>query len=171
MQNDFITGSLGTKEARAIVPKVAEKITEFIEERKTYGYDYHKLIFTQDTHHSDYMNTLEGKYLPIAHCIENTPGWCIHDDIFPFEEARVRKSGFGYPSWDKVINVGDGDTIEICGLCTDICVVTNAILLKTAFPKTKIIVDASCCAGTTIKKHKAALEVMRSCQIEVVNDD
>ena len=165
MQNDFISGSLGSKEAQAIVSNVKQKIKE-------YEYDGDEIIFTRDTHTSQYLQTLEGSYLPVKHCIEGTPGWLICDEL---------NNGVGYPVINKYTFGFDGwihhdfeergfDEIEIVGLCTDICVVSNALMLRALFPNLRIRVDAACCAGTSVEAHNAALTVMKSCQIEVHNE-
>ena len=188
MQNDFIDGPLGSKEAQAIVPNVVNKIREY----RDAG---HHIIFTKDTHYYDYLESFEGKHLPVQHCIHGTDGWHIREEIFDlFREyddredifTCVQKSTFGTYVWgskefvawagisikeDGRITPGleyIGGSIEICGLCTDICVVSNALILRSMYPQTDILVDSSCCAGVTPEKHEAALEVMRSCQIEVI---
>ena len=159
MQNDFISGSLGTPEAQAIVPKVAEKL-------ENYSILYDEVIFTQDTHFDyNYFDTNESKHLPIRHCIRATYGWFVHPSIDDQEYLHIEKNSFGYIPWKDVL--GDVDEIELVGLCTDICVVSNALILKALFPEANIVVDAGCCAGTTPEKHKAALQVMKSCQIIV----
>ena len=159
MQNDFIDGALGTKEAHAIVPHVKKKIEEYINR----GDD---IIFTRDTHSANYLTTNEGKNLPVAHCINGTYGWLIADEVNYPEYRHINKKTFGYTLWDYE---GDFEEIELVGLCTDICVVSNALILKAMYPEVNITVDASCCAGVTPEKHKAALEVMKSCQINVIN--
>ena len=168
MQNDFIDGSLGTKEAQAIVPKVRDKIEEYCKEDYT-------IFFTKDTHKDEYLDTLEGKYLPIEHCIHNTKGWNTPLELltvpgmkYAYNFFMINKNTFGFMDWEIWINEQDLGSIEICGLCTDICVISNALILRALFPNTRIICDASCCAGTTSEKHKAALDVMESCQIEIV---
>lgn len=161
MQNDFIDGSLGTPEAQAIVPKVKEKIEKYKEAGKD-------VIFTKDTHFENYLDTFEGKNLPVEHCIKGTEGWEINKELNTKVHTNIiHKRTFGYLDWD--IHIDDNKTIEIIGLCTDICVVSNALILRAIFPNNIITVDASCCAGVTPEKHKAALEVMKSCQIEVIN--
>lgn len=166
MQNDFITGSLGTSEAVSIVPQVVEKIRTWSGE----------LYLTQDTHKANYLTTQEGKFLPVEHCIMLTDGWKIHPDI-----AKVCgpiptfiKTTFGCLSLVTTISelaeVQEIEEIQLVGLCTDICVVSNALLLKAYFPETLITVDASCCAGVTPEKHNAALVTMKSCQINVIGD-
>lgn len=180
MQNDFIDGALGTPEAQAIVPKVVTKIEDFD------GI----VMCTQDTHDSNYLSTQEGQLLPVEHCIGGSNGWKLHPSV---EEAIIRKGGkfmlhgpflkctFGSydlgdtlqdeyyrhtcgAHWDGV------DEIVLVGLCTDICVISNALLLKTFLPKVKIVVDASCCAGVTPERHKTALEAMKACQIFIENE-
>jgi len=167
MQNDFITGPLGTPEAEQIVHNVANKVKE-------YRMAYRPVVFTRDTHYSSlYSSSYEGSRLPVKHCIYGTDGWHVHHDIAkesPLDCFYINKNNFGKLHWDDVIPQGI-KSIEIVGLCTDICVITNALLIHTQFPETPIFVDASCCAGTTPERHKEALDVMRSCQIEVENDD
>lgn len=163
MQNDFIDGSLGTKEAEAIVPAVIEKIKE---------YPKQDVYATRDTHLKDYLNTQEGKNLPVEHCIKGTKGWEIRADI---AELILKNHIFDKPTFGSVqlaeavkkMNEEEPLEIELIGLCTDICVVSNALLLKAFMPEVRISVDPSCCAGVTPEKHEAALETMRSCQIQV----
>ncbi len=178
MQNDFIDGSLGTAEAVAIVPNVVRKIKEYRKERNT------KICFTQDTHSEDYLNTSEGKLLPVKHCIYRTKGWEISQEIreaFADDELlqyqTICKPTFGSLNLLHIIQEEyieqciPIDEIEIVGLCTDICVVSNALILKAAlYNKSIVTVDASCCAGVTPEKHRAALEVMKSCQIHVIGE-
>lgn len=167
MQNDFIDGALGTPEAVAIVPKVKKKIEEYISRGDN-------VLFTKDTHYSDYLQTQEGRKLPVEHCIVGTPGWEINNELTvharPFDNAYcVNKHTFGYDSWYLWEDELFGE-VELVGLCTDICVVSNALILKATFPEIEITVDASCCAGTTPENHKAALQVMKCCQINVVGE-
>lgn len=172
MQKDFITGSLGTKEAVEIVPKVVEKIK---------NYDGH-ICFTMDTHHAGYLSTQEGRYLPVEHCIIGRDGWDLHHDIknaIPEREEDTidffKKNAFG--SKDLVLDLMDLndkygiEEIELVGLCTDICVISNALMLKSWFPEVKIKVDASCCAGVTPESHKNALKAMKMCQIDIVGEE
>lgn len=163
MQNDFIDGSLGTKEAQAIVSNVAKKIKEYKDAGK-------QVIFTRDTHPENYLETYEGKHLPVAHCVKNTIGWQISDKLdFDIEnDILIDKPTFGWTHWNDLIFE---DEIELVGLCTDICVVSNALILKATFPNADITVDASCCAGVTPETHKAALETMKMCQIEVIGEN
>ena len=162
MQNDFIDGALGTPEAKAIVPAVKEKIG-------TYPSD--AVYATLDTHEPDYLSTQEGRKLPVEHCIRGTAGWQLHPEIAGLIVAGhiYEKPTFGSLSLaNDLSKITDLEEIEIVGLCTDICVVSNALLLKATMPEVRITVDAACCAGVTPEKHKAALETMRSCQIEVI---
>ena len=163
MQNDFIDGVLGSREAIAIVPNVFKKVEEY----RSRG---DRIIFTRDTHFVNYLKTLEGKNLPYPHCIAATNGWKIRDGLFDEEtDYVIQKFSFGYHRWDG-FNLGDEDNIELIGLCTDCCVVSNALILRAVYPETEITVDASCCAGTTPELHKAALQVMKSCQINVIGE-
>ena len=167
MQKDFIDGALGTKEAVEIVPRVKQKIAEYVSRGD-------EIIFTRDTHFENYLNTHEGENLPVPHCIKGTKGWEIPSDIDIPECEHIDKIAFGYTAWDfapadsKRIT-RDFDEIEIIGLCTDICVVSNALILRALYPENKITVDASCCAGTTPEMHEKALDVMKSCQINIVD--
>lgn len=163
MQNDFITGRLGTPEAVAIVPKVKAKIEEYR------ALDW-PVVFTQDTHFENYLDTTEGKKLPVKHCVMGTRGWQIVHGLSIDENDRfIEKYTFGFSDWDK-LPIWKGD-FEIVGVCTDICVISNALILKAlAKEMAEITVDASCCAGTTPENHKAALQVMKACQIDVVNE-
>lgn len=166
MQNDFIDGVLGTPEAVAIVPNVKKKIEEYRERGDT-------VIFTRDTHYQNYLKTQEGKRLPVEHCIVYTKGWDIADDLAGYVKHTVNKGTFGYSSWatySGAFNFAGSESIELVGLCTDICVISNAMILKSIFPEVPIVVDASCCAGVTPESHKNALAAMKMCQIEIVGD-
>ena len=156
VQNDFIDGSLGTKEAAAIVDNVKNKIEEY----KAAG---NEIIFTRDTHGADYLNTYEGKHLPVEHCIKGTKGWMIPEELDIPDSVHIDKTSFGYMGW-KDYNL---EEVEIIGLCTDICVVSNALIIKAAFPGINVCVDSKCCAGVTPESHEAALTTMKMCQIEV----
>lgn len=156
MQNDFIDGSLGTAEAVAIVDNVKAKIKEY-EDRGD------QIIFTRDTHQEDYMETNEGKHLPVVHCIEGTDGWQIRDGLYAEGAEIINKPSFGYTGWNDY----SFEEVELIGLCTDICVVSNALIIKALFPEIKVSVDSSCCAGVTPESHEAALKTMQMCQIEV----
>ena len=161
MQNDFIDGSLGTPEAVSIVEKVKAKIR---------AYPPEAVLATMDTHGPDYLSTQEGKNLPVEHCIKGTEGWQLRPDVAALLDQAVilEKPTFGSMEMAKrLAAMEDLEEAELVGLCTDICVVSNALLLKAAMPELRIAVDAACCAGVTPEKHRAALETMRSCQIEV----
>jgi nicotinamidase-related amidase len=160
VQKDFVDGALGTKEAVAIIPKVKEKIAEY----ENIG---DKIIFTRDTHTADYLTTNEGKHLPITHCIKNTDGWQIYDGIGILNAEIIDKPTFGYIDWAKHIKNSTDLKIELIGLCTDICVVSNALILKALFPEATISVDQNACAGVTPETHAAALTTMKMCQIEI----
>ena len=169
MQNDFIGGSLGTDEAKRIVKNVAQKIKDHTG----------VIIVTKDTHDDNYMNTLEGHNLPVLHCIKGTNGWELDQDI---EEALqnhlkhiVEKPSFGSLQLIEIIDelLSQGysiDEIELVGLCTDICVISNAMILKSKLPEVPFVVDASCCAGVTPESHKNALAAMKMCHITITNE-
>ena len=170
VQRDFITGSLGTPEAQAMIPKLVDKIN--------HSSDNTYFIFTKDTHYENYLETAEGKKLPVEHCIKGTKGWEIPEELtehFANSPLVIEKQTFGsyalIKKIEEIIDINEDDKleeIEICGLVSDICVITNALLLKTSFPAFNIIINSNCCAGTTPEAHEAALAVMRSCQIEVI---
>lgn len=176
MQNDFIDGSLGTQEAQRIVENVAEKIQEFKANNDI-------VIFTRDTHTKDYLKTQEGINLPVEHCIKHTQGWKISDKLDNNECEILDKNAFGSIKLPKLVvdevkkhmnkfgadkkGIANLDEIVIVGLCTDICVISNALILKAALPETKITVIEECCAGVTPKSHKNALEAMKMCQITI----
>ena len=162
MQNDFIDGTLGTKEALAIVPAVVRKIK---------SYRAADVYATRDTHPENYLETQEGKYLPVKHCIRGTEGWQLCASVAPLISLDhiFDKPTFGSVQLAEAVKVmaeKEPLEIELVGLCTDICVVSNALILKAMLPETKISVDPACCAGVTPEKHEAALETMRSCQIQ-----
>lgn len=162
MQNDFISGSLGTKEAREIVPHVKERIEKAIKNDED-------IIFTKDTHFENYLETREGKNLPIKHCINNTWGHEICDELLPFVKGAllmVDKNTFGYK--DLPLYTGKYDMITLIGLCTDICVISNAILLKAFYPEKEIIIEEKLCAGTTVENHENALKAMKVCQFTII---
>lgn len=159
MQNDFIDGSLGTAEAQAIVADVKKKIEEY----KARG---DEVIFTRDTHFENYSETNEGRHLPVSHCIKDSHGWQISSELSCDGCEIVDKPTFGWLGWGGRCF----ESIELVGLCTDICVVSNALILKATYPEIDIKVDASCCAGVTPESHAAALATMKMCQIEVVGE-
>lgn len=166
MQNDFIDGALGTAEAVQIVDNVVKKVKAFPG----------KVIFTRDTHFADYMETQEGRKLPVPHCIEGTDGWQVCPAL---EELRKgcetfdkvtfgsRELGLAMAKWNEEETIG---SVELVGLCTDICVISNAMVVKAFLPEAELTVDASCCAGVTPESHKNALEAMKVCQIRVINE-
>ena len=163
MQKDFIDGALGTKEAQAIVPRVVEKIENFDG----------RVIATRDTHGENYLQTAEGKKLPVVHCIQGTDGWQLHPDIAALISRKpIDKPTFGSTELAKLLEKCHSDhtidSITLVGLCTDICVISNALLLKAVLPEVPIFVDASCCAGVTPESHENALRAMEMCQITVV---
>jgi len=169
MQNDFITGSLGSKEALHILPNVVKKVQSFPG----------KVIFTKDTHTDSYLDTQEGRNLPVRHCILHEEGWMLSEAL----EKIAAEGGcpvYNKPAFGSVELAADlarenqntpVEEIELCGLCTDICVISNALLLKAFLPETPISVDASCCAGVTPKSHENALEAMKMCQVIIKNQE
>lgn len=178
VQNDFVTGALANPEAYAKIPAIKEKIQQRLAEGWT-------VMFTQDTHYNSYSASIEGKYLPVPHCIDGTWGWQIVDELKEFEASQLHmpicKLRFGddylfekiisrlFPNW-RSISHDSIEEIEFIGFCTDICVVSNALILKASVDNDTVIsCDASCCAGTSIEAHEAALKVMQSCQVEVRN--
>lgn len=163
MQNDFIDGALGTKEAVAIVPNVVEKIKKF---------DGDKIIFTRDTHEDNYMETQEGKNLPVIHCIRGTKGWELNPEIEALRKEEIfDKPSFGSMELASYLKKLDSvKSIEFVGLCTDICVISNVMITKAALPEVPVIVDASCCAGVTPESHKNALGAMKMCQVIIENE-
>lgn len=182
MQNDFIDGALGSQMAEAIVDNVAKKIHEYSDNDDI-------ILFTRDTHYSsDYLETEEGRNLPVKHCIISTHGWMIKDGLLEQADACkghkpwvVSKPTFGADNLIEVLRYkssdttdsdseyGNGITIELVGLCTDICVISNAVIAKTALPNAHIVVDAACCAGVTPESHDTAIKAMQAFMVEVVN--
>lgn len=164
MQEDFVTGALGTSEARAIIPNVVQKCKDARKNGDT-------IIFTKDLHYKeDYIDSLEGAFVP-PHCMAHENGHWILTELQPYIDFTAAKSTYGYQFWGDWHHMFENaEAIELCGVCTDICVISNALILRSMYPATPIIVDASCCAGLTPEKHKAALEVMKSCNIEVINE-
>ncbi len=156
MQNDFIDGALGTPEAVAILPAVKAKIAGYIERGD-------EVIYTRDTHHEGYLQTNEGKHLPVEHCIEGTSGWEIAPGVYVDGREIVDKPSFGYTGWaDRGF-----EEVELIGLCTDICVISNALLIKALYPEIPVRVAPQCCAGVTPESHEAALTTMKMCQVDM----
>lgn len=157
MQNDFIDMALGTKEAVAILPAVKAKIA-------AYAAAGHEILYTRDTHEENYLDTPEGRKLPVKHCIRGTKGWQIADGLYIDGCRIVDKPNFGWPHWAEETL----EDVELIGLCTDICVVSNALIIKATFPEADVKVDAACCAGVTPESHAAALQTMAMCQIDIL---
>ena len=162
MQNDFIDGALGSPEAVAIVPYVKRLIESFDG----------KVFFTRDTHTENYMQTQEGKNLPVVHCIKGTQGWQIRDELDSLRKTQaIDKVTFGSSELVKILsNEKDIESITFVGLCTDICVISNVMITKAYFPEIPLIVDAKGCAGVTPQSHKTALDAMKMCQIQIINE-
>ena len=165
MQNDFIDGALGTPEAVAIVPAAAEKIRSFPG----------TVLFTRDTHTSDYLNTQEGRNLPVVHCVRDTPGWELRPELQALCETEpIDKPTFGSAKLGELLLKMDREdpiaSVTLIGLCTDICVISNALLVKAFLPEVPVTVDAACCAGVTPESHRNALAAMKMCQIAVENE-
>ena len=165
MQNDFVDGALGTKEAAAVVDRVVSKI------KACSG----RIAATMDTHQENYLETAEGKKLPVPHCIKMTQGWQLNEKVRQALSEKnyitIEKGTFGstdLAAWIGRILEEKEIEVELAGLCTDICVVSNALLLKAHFPEMRILVDADCCAGVTPETHLAALETMKMCQIDII---
>ena len=166
MQNDFVHGLLGTNEAQEMLPRLVKKLEAIVAEGAV------DLIFTQDTHAENYLDTQEGKNLPVEHCIKKTQGWQIVPELqkfIPRAKAVIEKKAFGstrLPSLLKPYGV-----VEFAGVCTDICVVSNALLIKAFYPEQRIQIDAACCAGSSPDAHQKALDVMKNCQCKIINAD
>lgn len=165
MQVDFISGALGTKEAQAIVPSVVRRIREFPGD----------VVYTRDTHGEDYLSTQEGKHLPVIHCVKGSPGWEIHPDVLDAGAGKtaeiIDKPTFGSQELCRFAEAGQYDAIELVGLCTDICVISNALCLKSVLWETPIGVRPSCCAGVTPESHNNALAALQMCQIDLLGED
>lgn len=165
MQNDFIDGALGSREAVDILPLVVDKVRNFAG----------RVLFTRDTHFNNYLDTQEGRNLPVKHCIKDSPGWQIHAQLQPYvQEEPINKLSFG--SSELAIRLAEEnlrqpiDCITLIGLCTDICVIANAMTIKSFLPEVRIQVDARCCAGVTPVSHQQALQAMKACQIEIIHE-
>ncbi len=167
MQYDFVEGALGSEAAQAVVPRIVDKI-------KAYQDAGYEVICTQDTHGENYLNTQEGILLPVVHCVADTSGWEI---VLPIQEVLkagthyISKNTFGsFEIAPLIYGLGDVESVELVGVCTDICVVSNALVLKAALPEVAVYVDANCCAGTTPERHKDALRVMQSCHVKLIHE-
>ncbi len=160
MQKDFINGALGTPEAVAILPRVKEKL----EAARAAGAT---VIFTRDTHTEEYLSTNEGAHLPVKHCIRGTDGWQIDPTLHVGDATVIDKPTFGFFGWKDYIPDIPELSIELIGLCTDICVVSNALILKALYPEAAISVDPTACAGVTPETHIAALSTMKMCQVKL----
>lgn len=165
MQNDFIDGALGTKEAEAVVGKVAAQIRDFDGE----------VVYTRDTHFENYLSTQEGVKLPVKHCIDKTEGWQIREELRKLQSADTRifdKTTFGSVELAQYLKeMEDLQSVTLVGLCTDICVISNALVIKAFLPEVTVQVNADCCAGVTPKSHRNALEAMKMCQVEIVGEE
>lgn len=178
-QADFVSGALGSLAAQSIIPHMRERIKDYADGETL-------ILFTKDTHKENYLETFEGVRLPVEHCVRGTPGWSLVKDIstladgysnfliFSDEEvvrSRILKETFGSIKLCEILKQYENEITDITfmGFCTDICIISNVLMARAYLPNTRIIVDASCCAGTTIDKHLAALEVMKSCQIDVIS--
>ena len=157
MQNDYVTGALKNEAAQAIVPGICNKIKE-------YNANKFPVFLVYDKRDDNYLSTYEGKHLPVPHCIEGTKGWEIREGLEVENATYINKNSFGYTGWGDF----DLEEVELVGLCTDICVVSNALLIKAIYPEINVTVDSSCCAGVTPERHRAALDTMRSCQVNVI---
>lgn len=173
MQNDFINGALGTPEARAIVPNVIKKVEQYRNDPKGF------IIYTADTHHENYLETQEGRNLPVPHCIHPSKGWMIPEEIYTLHAPIIMKNTFGaenlinyLPSIERICEKDKGpiESIEFVGLCTDICVISNVMIAKSCCPEVPITVISSCCAGVTPESHANALRAMEMCQINIVEE-
>ena len=160
MQNDFIDGALGTREAQAIVPRVRAKVDAALAAGDT-------VIYTRDTHGENYLETQEGRNLPVIHCVRGTKGWEIAADVWAAGCDVIDKPSFGSMELAEHLAALQPAAVELVGLCTDICVISNALLIKAALPEANLIVNSGLCAGTTPENHAAALKVMQSCLIDV----
>ncbi len=162
MQNDFVTGTLGSKDAENIVSNVQAKVKEYKENN-------YSIIFTRDTHFENYLETQEGRNLPVVHCVKGTEGHEVIKELDTTGYEIIDKPSFGSLELSEKIAIGEYDEVELCGLCTDICVVSNAIILKAKLPETKVSVDPKCCAGVTVESHNAAITTMKMCQVNIID--
>lgn len=173
MQNDFVTGALGSPEAVEIVPRVVQRVRQGLEKGET-------VLFTRDTHGADYAGTQEGRKLPVAHCIKGSEGWEIIPQLRPYAARPIDKPTFGSQTLGALLLARDEDLrkqgkpgvekVTFLGVCTDICVISNALLVKAFLPEAEIVVEANCCAGVTPESHRTSLEAMKACQIAVEHE-
>lgn len=163
MQYDFVTGSLGSKEAEKCVEPIRKRIETYRQDPENC-----RIFYTKDTHETNYLQTQEGRNLPVKHCIRNTPGWEIVRELYVPGCKVIEKPTFGsFTLAEEIACLGPIESIELVGVCTDICVVSNALILKARFPEVPIEVSADCCAGVTPESHEKALDTMRMCQIKI----
>lgn len=161
MQKDFLTGALANAKEKTVTANVRSKIEKWRKEGK-------EIVFTRDTHGENYLQTQEGERLPVPHCIKNTDGWQIIDGLNDSTDKVFDKSTFGSVELAEYVRLGKYDRVELVGVCTDICVISNAMLIKAFCPETVVAVDGACCAGVTQESHEIALKAMSACQIELV---
>lgn len=166
MQNDFVTGSLANEEAEKVTGNISKEI-------QAVAKDGWKVLFTRDTHAEDYLDTQEGEKLPVIHCVEGTYGWQIVEELAKYTDPQnvFNKPGFGslnLPEWIEAQLGQEPEEICLCGVCTDICVLVNGMILKAAFPEARLSVISGCCAGVTAENHENALKAMAGCQIEII---
>lgn len=174
MQNDFVSGALGTQEAFDIVPYVVGRVVDGLNREET-------IFFTRDTHEEAYLNTQEGKKLPVPHCIRGTEGWEIIPQLQEYARHPIDKPTFGSRDLGALLKSRDEDLqkqglpgvekVTLIGVCTDICVLSNALLVKAFLPEAEIVVEADCCAGVTPQSHRTALEALKACQITVIGEE
>lgn len=162
MQNDFLTGALANAQADRVIENVKKKISQYRERNE-------EIVFTRDTHENNYMQTQEGKNLPVPHCIKNSDGWAIVDGLVQNGDKIFDKPTFGSIELAKYVQESGFDSVELVGVCTDICVASNALLIKAFCPEVCVSVDGACCAGVTQESHLHALETMASCQVRIQN--
>ena len=160
MQKDFVDGALGSPEARSIVPNVLDKV-------KAYRDAGDEVVFTLDTHFDDYMDTMEGKKLPVVHCVKGTPGGALVPELREVPGTRFEKNTFGSTALMEYVQERPDESVMLIGVCTDICVISNALLVKAAIPEVPVLVDSSCCAGVSPESHENALNAMKMCHIAV----
>ena len=161
MQNDFVCGVLGTEQARAVADRVAKRVRAAFANGES-------VVFTRDTHHENYLSTAEGQKLPVAHCLQKSHGWEIIDELDTAGAKIIDKCTFGSTELGEYVRENAFDAVELIGVCTDMCVISNAILIKAFAPETDVCVRENCCAGVTVESHRTALQAMAACQIEIL---